>query len=64
MSNTKKTDSNKLSNNKIIKTKDFLFSFIEFQLLSNAIGVIIVVNRTKYTDKPSNPKYISNRLKS
>ena len=32
---------------------------MEFQLLSNATGVIIVVNKTKYMDNPSNPKYKS-----
>lgn len=56
MSNTKKTANNKVSNNKIIITNDLTFSFIEFQLLNNAIGVIIVVNITKYIDKPSKPK--------
>jgi len=44
------------SNNKIIITNDLTFSFIEFQLLNNAIGVMIVVNKTKYIDKPSNPR--------
>ena len=56
MSNTKKTANNKVSNNKIIITYDLTFSFIEFQLLNKAIGVIIVVNRTKYMDNPSKPK--------
>jgi len=56
MSNTKKTANNKVSNNKIIITYDLTFSFIEFQLLNKAIGVIIVVNKTKYMDNPSKPK--------
>jgi len=56
MSNTKKTANNKLSNIKIIITNDLVFSFIDFQLLNKAIGVIIVVSKTKYIDNPSNPK--------
>ena len=56
MSNTKKTANNKVSNNRIIITYDLTLSLIEFQLLNNAIGVIIVVNNTKYIDNPSNPK--------
>ena len=38
---------------------DFTFSDIDTQLLSNAIGIIIVVSNTKYTDIPSIPKYKS-----
>jgi hypothetical protein len=56
MSKTKKTPNNKDSNNKIIITNDLTFSLIEFQLLNNAIGVMIVVNITKYIDKPSIPR--------
>ena len=56
MSNTKKTASNRDSNNKIITTYDLTLLLIEFQLLNNAIGVIIVVNITKYIDNPSKPK--------
>lgn len=56
MSKTKKTDSNKVSNNNIIITKDFILSVIEFQLDNNEIGIIIVVNKTKYIDKPSIPR--------
>lgn len=56
MSSTKKTANNKLSNNNIIITYDLTFSLIDVQLLNNAIGVIIVVNRTKYIDNPSKPK--------
>ncbi len=47
MSKTKKTLNNNVSNNKIIITNDLMFSFIEFQLLNNAIGVIKVVKITK-----------------
>ena len=32
------------------------FDCIEFQLDNIAIGIIIVVNNTKYIDKPSTPK--------
>lgn len=56
MSNTKKFANNKLSNNNIIITYDFTFSLIDVQLLNNAIGEIIVVNKTKYIDNPSIPK--------
>lgn len=47
MSKTKNTANNKVSNNKIIITYDLTFSLIEFQLLKSAIGVIIVVSKTK-----------------
>ena len=56
MSSTKKTASNRLSNSKIIIAKDFIFSLIELQLDNRAIGIIIVVNNTKYIDNPSTPK--------
>ena len=62
MSNTKKTANNKVSNNKIIITYDLTLSLIEFQLLNNAIGVIIVVKSTKYIDNPSKPKQKSKEL--
>ena len=39
----------------IIK-KITVFSFIDFQLDINAMGIIIVVNNTKYIDNPSIPK--------
>jgi len=38
---------------------DFILFTIEFQLDTNAIGIIIVVNKTKYIERPSTPKYIS-----
>lgn len=56
MSSTKKTANNSVSNNSIIIRYDFTFSVIEFQLLSRETGIIIVVNKTKYIDKPSTPK--------
>lgn len=56
MSNTKNTANNNDSNSKIIITNDLTLLFIEFQLLNKAIGVIIVVNSTKYIDNPSKPK--------
>ena len=36
-----------------------VLSFIDFQLEIIDIGIIIVVNNTKYIDIPSIPKYIS-----
>lgn len=33
-----------------------MLTFIDFQLDNNAIGIIIVVNNTKYNDNPSIPK--------
>jgi hypothetical protein len=45
-----------------LKLSIFNILLIEFQLLNNAIGVIIVVNITKYIDKPSKPKYKSKEL--
>ena len=41
-----------------------MFSVIEFQLDNIAIGIIIVVNNTKYIDIPSTPKYKSNKFNS
>ena len=37
-------------------TKDLTLLLMEFQLLNKVIGVIIVVNITKYIDNPSKPK--------
>ena len=51
---------NNVSNSNIIIKKDFIFSFILFQLESIAIGIIIVVNKIKKIEIPSIPKYISN----
>jgi len=62
MSSTRKHPNNNVSNNNIIIKYDLMFPFMEFQLLNNAIGVIIVVNNTKYIDNPSNPKYKSKEL--
>ncbi len=62
MSNTKKTASNSVSNNKIIIAKDLIFSLIELQLDNRAIGIIIVVNNTKQMDNPSTPKQKSQKL--
>ena len=38
---------------------DFTLFVIEFQFDIKAIGIIIVVNKTKYIEIPSTPKYIS-----
>ena len=59
MSNTKKTVISEVSNNSIIIKNIPVLSFIDFQFEIIAIGIIIVVNRTKYIDIPSIPKYIS-----
>lgn len=56
MSRTKKVANSKLSSNKIIITYDLTFSLMDVQLLNKAIGVIIVVNNTKYIDNPSKPR--------
>jgi len=56
MSNTKKTAKSSVSSNNIIITKHLISLFIEFQFDNKLIGVIIVVNNTKYIDKPSIPK--------
>ena len=59
MSNTKKTVINEVSNNSIIIKNIPVLSFIDFQFEIIEIGIIIVVNRIKYIDIPSIPKYIS-----
>lgn len=56
MSKTKNTINSDVSNNKIIIRKIIVFSFMDFQLDINDIGIIMVVNNTKYIDKPSIPK--------
>jgi hypothetical protein len=60
MSKTKKTANNNVSKNNIIIINDnTLYDCIVFQLDNKQIGIIIVVNNTKYIDIPSIPKYIS-----
>jgi len=59
MSNTKKTVINEVSNNSIIIKNTPVLSFIDFQFEITEIGIIIVVNKIKYIDIPSIPKYIS-----
>lgn len=56
MSSTKKTIIKDVSNNKIIIKNIPVFSFIDFQFETIDIGIIIVVNKTKYIDIPSIPK--------
>ena len=51
-----KTAMSRVSNNNIEVTYNLTFSEIEIQLDKSAIGIIIVVNNTKYMDKPSIPK--------
>ena len=59
MSSTRKTIIRDVSNSKIIIKKIPVLSFIDFQLETIDIGIIIVVSKTKYIDIPSIPKYIS-----
>ena len=40
----------------MIITKDLTLCDMDFQLLNNEIGIIIVVKITKYIDIPSTPK--------
>ena len=56
MSSTKKTANNSVSNSNTIITYAFTLSVIEAQLDNKAIGIIIVVSKTKYIDIPSTPK--------
>ena len=56
MSSTKNTDNNNVSNNKIVITYIFTLDDMDVQFDNNETGIIIVVSRTKYIDKPSTPK--------
>lgn len=56
MSSTKNTDNNRVSNNKMIIRNRIKLCVIDFQFDNKEIGIIIVVNKTKYIDKPSIPK--------
>lgn len=47
MSNTKNTNNKSISKSKIITKQDLMFSVIDVQLESKAIGIIIVVSKTK-----------------
>lgn len=57
MSSTKNTDNNSVSNNKIVIRNNLKLCDIDVQFDNNEIGIIIVVNNTKYMDKPSIPRY-------
>lgn len=59
MSSTKKTIIRDVSKSNIIIKNIPVLSFIDFQLETMDIGIIIVVNSTKYIDIPSIPKYMS-----
>lgn len=59
MSSTKNTIIKDVSSSNIIIKNIPVLSFIDFQLETIDIGIIIVVNNTKYIDIPSTPKYIS-----
>ena len=62
MSSTKNTDNNNVSNNKIVIRYVFTLCFKDVQFDNNEIGIIIVVSKTKYIDRPSTPKYKLNEL--
>jgi hypothetical protein len=51
-----KTANNRVSNNSIVIRYNSTLFDMDLQLDSIEIGIIIVVNNTKYTDKPSIPK--------
>jgi hypothetical protein len=59
MSSTKKTIIKDVSKSNIIIKNIPVLSFIDFQLETIDMGIIIVVNNTKYIDIPSIPKYMS-----
>ncbi len=59
MSSTKKTIIRDVSKSNIIIKNIPVLSFIDFQLETIDIGIMIVVNNTKYMDIPSIPKYMS-----
>jgi hypothetical protein len=59
MSSTRKTIIKDVSNSNIIIKNIPVLSFMDFQLETIDIGIIIVVNKTKYMDIPSIPKYMS-----
>lgn len=56
MSSTKNTDNNSVSNNKMLITYVFKLSDMDVQFDNNETGIMIVVSKTKYIDKPSTPK--------
>ncbi len=59
MSKAKNTSNNNISNNNIIIRNDLRFCDIDVQFDSSETGIIMVVNKTKYIDKPSTPRYRS-----
>ena len=56
MSSTKNTNNNNVSKNNIVIRNVFSLCFKLVQFDNNEIGIIIVVSRTKYMDRPSTPK--------
>ena len=56
MSSTKNTDNNSVSNNKMGIRYVFKLCDMDVQFDNNETGIIIVVSKTKYIDKPSTPK--------
>lgn len=62
MSSTKNTDNNNVSNNKIVIRYVFRLCLKDVQFDNKETGIIIVVSKTKYIDRPSTPKYKLNEL--
>ncbi len=56
MSSTKNTDNNSVSNNKMVIRYVFTLCLKDVQFDNNETGIIIVVSKTKYIDRPSTPK--------
>lgn len=56
MSNAKNTSNSSISNKRIVIKYDFTLCVMDVQLDKREIGIINVVNNTKYMDKPSIPK--------
>ena len=56
MSSTINTNNNNVSKNKIVIRNVFSLCFKLVQFDNKEMGIIMVVSRTKYMDKPSTPK--------
>lgn len=56
ISSTKNTDNNSVSNNKMVIRYVFRLCDMDVQFDNNETGIIIVVSKTKYIDRPSTPK--------
>lgn len=56
MSNAKNTSNSSISNKRIVIRYDFTLCVMDVQLDNREIGIIKVVNKTKYMDNPSIPR--------